>query len=77
MVRNCHASIKTDLKARHLIGFCHEAARTFKENVSCFVSIYEPRPEKTCLYAICEQQWRRSACASAQSDQRLCCSLTG
>ena len=26
-------------------------------------------------YAICEQQRRRSACASAQSDQRLCCSL--
>ena len=24
---------------------------------------------------ICEQQRRRSACASAQSDQRLCCSL--
>ena len=26
-------------------------------------------------YAICEQQRRRTACASAQSDQRLCCSL--
>ena len=26
-------------------------------------------------YAICEQQWCRSACASAQSDQHLCCSL--
>ena len=26
-------------------------------------------------YAISEQQRRRSACASAQSDQRLCCSL--
>ena len=26
-------------------------------------------------YAICEQQRRRSACASAQSDQPLCCSL--
>ena len=26
-------------------------------------------------YAICEQQRRRSACASAQSDHRLCCSL--
>ena len=24
------------------------------------------------VYAICEQQRRRSACASAQSDQRLC-----
>ena len=29
------------------------------------------------FYAICEQQRRRSACASAQSDQRLCCSLPG
>ena len=28
-------------------------------------------------YAICEQQRRRSACGSAQSDQRLCCSLLG
>ena len=27
------------------------------------------------VYAICEQQSRRSACASAQSDQHLCCSL--
>ena len=27
------------------------------------------------VYAICEQQRRRSACASAQSNQRLCCSL--
>ena len=26
------------------------------------------------VYAICEQQRRRSACASAQSDQRLGCS---
>ena len=28
-------------------------------------------------YAICNQQRRRSACASAQSDQRLCCLLPG
>ena len=27
------------------------------------------------VYAMCEQQRRRSACASAQSDQRLYCSL--
>ena len=36
----------------------------------------ELRHEKTC-FAICEQQMRRSACASAQSDRRLCCSLPG
>ena len=29
------------------------------------------------VYAICEQQRCRSACASAQSDQHLCCSLPG
>ena len=27
------------------------------------------------VYALCEQQRRRSACASMQSDQHLCCSL--
>ena len=26
---------------------------------------------------VCEQQRRRPACASAKSDQRLCCSLFG
>ena len=29
------------------------------------------------VLAICEQQGRRSACASAQSDQHLWCSLPG
>ena len=29
------------------------------------------------VFAICEQQRRRSACAFAQSDQHLCCSLPG
>ena len=35
---------------------------------------YEPRHEKTCL---CNMRTTkaRAACASAQSDQRLCCSL--
>ena len=28
-------------------------------------------PWENVSYVICEQQWRRSACASAQSDQRL------
>ena len=27
------------------------------------------------VYAICKQQRRRSACASAQSDQRICCCI--
>ena len=29
------------------------------------------------IYATCEQQRRRLACASAQSDEHLCCSLPG
>ena len=32
-------------------------------------------PYENVSYVICEQQRRSSACASAQSDQRLCCSL--
>ena len=32
-------------------------------------------PWENVSYVICEQQRRKSACASAQSDQRLCCSL--
>ena len=32
-------------------------------------------PWENVSYVICEQQRRRSACASAQSDQHLCCSL--
>ena len=37
--------------------------------------LFEPRHEKTCFFAICEQQRRRSACASAQSDHRFHYSL--
>ena len=33
------------------------------------------RPWENVSYAICEEQRRRSACASAQSDQRLRCSM--
>ena len=33
------------------------------------------RPWENVSYAICKQQRRRSACASLQSAQRLCCSL--
>ena len=39
-------------------------------------SLIEPRHGKS-VFALCKQQRRRSACASAQSDQRLCCSLPG
>ena len=47
----------------HFVGFMHSGSYN-----------NEPGHEKM-SYAICEQQRRRSACASAQSDQRLCCSL--
>ena len=36
---------------------------------------YLSRTMRNLSYVICKQQRRRSACASAQSDQRLCCSL--
>ena len=39
------------------------------------IHVHEPGHEKTWSYVICEQQRPRSACASAQSDQCLCCSL--
>ena len=29
------------------------------------------------VFGVCEQQWRRQTCASAQTDQRLCYSLFG
>ena len=45
---------------------------------SVYIIIYKmSHAMRTPVFAICEQQKRRSACASAQSDQRLCCSLSG
>ena len=39
------------------------------------VTIIWAGPWENVSYVTCEQQRRRSACASAQSDQHLCCSL--
>ena len=39
------------------------------------VYIYMSHIMRKPVFAICEQQRRRSDCASAQSDQHLCCSL--
>ena len=47
--------------------FCHVVAQILTVN-----NTNEPGHVS---YVICEQQRRRSACASAQSDQHLCCSL--
>ena len=43
-------------------------------NMAIVSTAVEPGHTKK-SYAICEQQRRRSACASAQSDQHLCCLL--
>ena len=50
--------------------------RVFTKTKAYF-SIIWARSCENVSYAICEQQRRRSACASAQSDQRLYCSLLG
>ena len=61
--------LKDILWQRHLNGFNYSSAR---ESESQTFWIYH----HICSYhAICEQQRRSSACASAQSDQCLCCSL--
>ena len=52
----------------------HEVKQPFKCKKLQSKVPYEPHHEKTCIVP-CEQQRRKSACASAQSDQHLCCSL--
>ena len=49
-------------------------------NPSTPLKAYEPESKLSLVmrkpvFTLCEQQRRRSACASAQSDQHLCCSL--
>ena len=64
---------------RHILVrflFCytsHSVRCVLKQNVPVYYNW--ARPWENVSYAICEQQRRRSACASAQSDQQLCCSL--
>ena len=41
------------------------------------VRLYMSHIMRKPVYAICEQQRRRSACTSTQSDHHLCCSLPG
>ena len=40
-----------------------------------YMHVYMILIKRKPVIALCEQQRRRSACASAQSDQHLCCSL--
>ena len=74
-------------KTRSLVTVCSFScsmvlyqALTLRENYQSphmyIYSVYEP-PHKKLVNAMCEQQRRRSACASAQSDQHLCCLLPG
>ena len=48
-----------------------------KQSLTCLAAraVTWARSCENVSYAICEQQRCRSACASAQSDQHLCCSL--
>ena len=46
-----------------------------KSKLSFFFKPYMSHIMKKPAFAICEQQRRRSACTSAQSDQHLCCSI--
>ena len=56
---------------------CHIFLNTFYEILeTVWMALFIwAGPWENVSYVICEQQRRRSACASAQSDQRLCCSL--
>ena len=51
-----------------------QAMLLFSETIVIYDMSYVMRKH---VYAVCEQQRRRSACTSAQSDQHLCCSLPG
>ena len=59
--------------------FCGSLTVQHLRPLSCWYSSYtDIKGAWSCenvSYAICEQQKSRSACASAQSDQHLCCSL--
>ena len=68
-----------------LFGPCHEKTcycpiQTTKVQISLCIhneaKLFGPVTRNPVI-ALCKQQRRRSACASAQSDQRLCCSLPG
>ena len=63
-------------KACHCFVQCIHTIKPGQCTIFCSLStmIWATSWEKP-VYAICEQQRRRSACALAQSDQRLCCSL--
>ena len=68
----CPGWSESSLGARHFVGFVMWRLICSQETDIC--SIWATSCENV-SYAISEQQRCRSACASAQSDQHLCCSL--
>ena len=63
---------------RIVLNWCYAIPLFFSNEFLQIITVhYLSHVMRKTVYAICEQQRRRSACASAQSDQRLCCSLPG
>ena len=61
----------TNVKAYLYYKLIHEPKGSGELNMYLYMSHIVRKP----VLPLCKQQRRRSACASAQSDQRLCCSL--
>ena len=55
----------------HFVGFVMLLPNFLQFSIKAYMSHVTRKP----VYAIYEQQKRRSACAPAQSNQQLCCSL--
>ena len=75
-----NAQISLCLTAVSMEPYCHknmELEKTSKKIYSLAImnGCMWAGPWENVSYIICKQQRRRSACASAQSDQHLCCSL--
>ena len=82
----CPSWSESSLGAQSFCWVCHVAPHLICSKKFCFTATcqqscktqFEPLHEKTCL---CHMRWTkaqiRSACPSAQSDQHLCCSLSG
>ena len=61
-------------RTHHFVGFVRLPVTRHQQSLAT-TCIKWARPWENVSYVICEQQRRRSAYTSAQSDQRLCCSL--
>ena len=75
LLRHISSSLKiSEAKHVHKLTLCKVWNLQYKTDKRTATSNWA-RSCKNVSYAICEQQRRRSACTSAQSDQHLCCSL--